>query len=736
MAAQSGNAARKRLLADLREIRRAPLRSVSALPLDDDIFTWHCNLAGPSESPYEGGIFHIELKFPPSYPGDPPSATIFSPVNGLPHPHIHGNRICMDLLGDYQGYFEDLDREKKRKKKHGAPRNCIPTGWSSAYSVQTILLQLQTFLDELDDLEDIERLQSMLRKIPRAVLETEVFSCEKCGHRPDAPYPPLNEFKDDSDRRSSDSDRSSSDSQSSSDSSSKSDHSIDSSGGNGYELSNHSPSESNLEESLVCFHSKRTFREDTLGIGLSLTYYQDSGEIKEINTSLDLLSRTAFYVEHVRHSVMKEKFTHWLPLYICPEHSVKARAMAKESISWLCTKTADSFDPMMVLKILPKIMSSMVVQLASKKKHASIKALDGYCAIHRLLLMFVEEFPELRTYSDQLVSRFCSDEQYRTKKALPSLGEFLPLLTVAKQEWKDVAPYYLEESWDRNVYWMLKSVPRNGKVERDPAVDAKRPETTFKACLVSFRLLMFHVYFLEHVACPPNYSLQKIAQAYDQRFGRPSRKMREDLQEAVREILAVNTWEGLFKRIGVPNPPREKLIDRLIQSVRNSVRKHYHNPLHPSGKRTNSRYESASSSTGSDHRSVCKIFLQSGHCRFGAGCKFAHVAKRNGGGGGFGDRRPGGHHRPTVSPLQSSPATREVPIQRVVVIKPPQQQCWNNIPSSIKQASSSPPTTVPTTVPNTVPTTIPPTTSHPEKRLPSSTSTTTTVRRRDERSEK
>jgi hypothetical protein len=53
---------------------------------------------------------------------------------------------------------------------------------------------------------------------------------------------------------------------------------------------------------------------------------------------------------------------------------------------------------------------------------ASIKALDGYCAIHRLLLMFTEEYAQLREYSNQLVSRFCSDEQYRTKTTLPSLG--------------------------------------------------------------------------------------------------------------------------------------------------------------------------------------------------------------------------------------------------------------------------------------------------------------------------
>jgi hypothetical protein len=40
-----------------------------------------------------------------------------------------------------------------------------------------------------------------------------------------------------------------------------------------------------------------------------------------------------------------------------------------------------------------------------------------------------------------------------------ALGEFLPLLTVSKFQWKDVAQAYIEESFDRNVKWLLIKYP-------------------------------------------------------------------------------------------------------------------------------------------------------------------------------------------------------------------------------------------------------------------------------------
>lgn len=47
---------------------------------------------------------------------------------------VHGNKICLDLLSDYNSYFAAGDP--------GAER--ITSGWSAAYTVETILLQLQS----------------------------------------------------------------------------------------------------------------------------------------------------------------------------------------------------------------------------------------------------------------------------------------------------------------------------------------------------------------------------------------------------------------------------------------------------------------------------------------------------------------------------------------------------------------------------------------------------------------
>ena len=71
----------------------------------------------------------------------------------------------------------------------------------------------------------------------------------------------------------------------------------------------------------------------------------------------------------------------------------------------------------------------MVVNFMKATLHASTKALDGYCALHRLLISFAEEYPELITHCDKVIADFVRHEQCRTKKAVPALGEWLPLLS-------------------------------------------------------------------------------------------------------------------------------------------------------------------------------------------------------------------------------------------------------------------------------------------------------------------
>lgn len=97
--------------------------------------------------------------------------------------------------------------------------------------------------------------------------------------------------------------------------------------------------------------------------------------------------------------------------------------------------------------------------------HASLKALDGYIAFHRLLIFMVTEFPQLQELVDKRIEDFIKDESNRHKSKLPSMGEFLPLLTVSsKYSWSDLAAAVLQEVLTRNVLWVLKKYPELQKV--------------------------------------------------------------------------------------------------------------------------------------------------------------------------------------------------------------------------------------------------------------------------------
>lgn len=112
---KSLNFATRRLLHDAAELEKkenCTLVGVSAQPLQHDLFIWHANIKGPQGTVYEGGIFHFQLIIPESYPHQPPTIQLMTP---LPHPNVFGQRICLDLLQPTRG-------------KTGE-------GWSSAYSI-------------------------------------------------------------------------------------------------------------------------------------------------------------------------------------------------------------------------------------------------------------------------------------------------------------------------------------------------------------------------------------------------------------------------------------------------------------------------------------------------------------------------------------------------------------------------------------------------------------------------
>ena len=86
----------KRLQKEIREIQLDPPSNCSAGLINDNIYHWEAVIMGPSETPYEGGIFKIDIYVPNDYPFKPPTCQFKTKIY---HPNINmSGQICLDIL--------------------------------------------------------------------------------------------------------------------------------------------------------------------------------------------------------------------------------------------------------------------------------------------------------------------------------------------------------------------------------------------------------------------------------------------------------------------------------------------------------------------------------------------------------------------------------------------------------------------------------------------------------------
>ena len=99
----------KNIRKQLENFNKDPPPNIAAGPINDnDLFHWQAVIMGPPDSPYQGGVFFLNIHFPGEYPWKPPQCTFTTRIY---HPNINSNgTIAVDILRDQWGPRLTIDK--------------------------------------------------------------------------------------------------------------------------------------------------------------------------------------------------------------------------------------------------------------------------------------------------------------------------------------------------------------------------------------------------------------------------------------------------------------------------------------------------------------------------------------------------------------------------------------------------------------------------------------------------
>lgn len=150
---------------ELIKLKQEPLWGIDVNPLDEaSLLDWDVTMFGPSDTPWEGGIFKLLLRFSPQYNDKPPEVNFFT----IPfHPNVDmlNGRPCIDFLDD-------------------------TSMWNPDFSMSYVLLTIQNMLASPNTVVAVNTEACNALELTPAMYRQMVYDCVAASKRIAAGLPP------------------------------------------------------------------------------------------------------------------------------------------------------------------------------------------------------------------------------------------------------------------------------------------------------------------------------------------------------------------------------------------------------------------------------------------------------------------------------------------------------------------------------------------------------------------
>ena len=445
----------KRISNDLKELSKCPLEGIGIASIDNDPLKYVINMELMS-GPYRGYKVQLLMTLSENYPINPPKILIYpnQEIGNNYHHHIYscnyGNayyyRFCINFL----------------ENEFGMNTNEEYSGWNPAYTISSILLQVQNFISDPDlhripDQAQVDNLMKSLVTYQRPFFDGE----KNVIHTWRNPFPKMYYSHRKEKNMEVDED-----------------------------MENEIKEEKNeiidrrkeiIKENLTCYFFRENYIDNQnilLGYPIVQTKSLYGKDKIELNPIPQLLTYEAFqmqtsntqsnnnyYIFAYESSQSRIKaannqyYNNWLPIYVNEDHYKKNLDTIKNAIKAI--KNEPQFQPEQIFDIFPIILNKMIIGIFNGKSIVSTSYIT--CYFHYVLLfkrLCKEYQEEYNFYVDKKLSLITMNDYEVNKKIVADIGDFFMLIFLSNKDMTSpemikIKSVLIEEFLIRQTYWMF-----------------------------------------------------------------------------------------------------------------------------------------------------------------------------------------------------------------------------------------------------------------------------------------